>query len=198
MTSTTFSGHSAPLRIDPDRLGVVASVLCAVHCAVTPLFLLFAPSFGRVWSHPASHWIVAVLVVPLASIMVVRGFRQHRQKWVVACGIVGVGLVLVGAAIPYLEDRGHVTSSESASEEDFVYVVGEEEGTADEPAEAGHCADSCCPSIVTKADGGIGLHIPAASIVTTLGGLALIVTHLGNLCGCAACGKRSSTAPHPL
>ena len=42
--------------------------------------------------------------------------------------------------------------------------------------------DLCCPTLQASADGGWKLHIPLASILTTLGGLSLIVTHLGNLC----------------
>jgi hypothetical protein len=33
----------------------------------------------------------------------------------------------------------------------------------------------------------IGLYIPLASIVTTLGGIALIATHLGNICHFRRC-----------
>ena len=46
----------------------------------------------------------------------------------------------------------------------------------------GGCVNSCCPLIETGADGAWRIHIPLASILTTLGGLSLIVTHLGNLC----------------
>lgn len=176
-------------RSDPDRIGVAASILCAAHCAVTPLFLLFAPAFGRVWSHPASHWLVALLVVPLAAVMIRQGFRSHRRLWVVACGFLGMTLVTAGAVIPYLslgETPGapdptplHELPDATGGEEEFVYVVGEEED-----GEAAPCPDACCPSLGTDAEGKLRLHLPLASIVTTLGGLALIATHLGNLCCC--------------
>ena len=81
-------------------MGVLASVLCAIHCAVTPLLLLILPSFGRVWTHPASHWGMALLVIPVAATMVLRGFFRHRRKWVVVCGSLGILLVLAGAALP--------------------------------------------------------------------------------------------------
>ncbi len=188
-------------RPDPDRIGVVASILCAIHCAVTPFLLLFAPAFGKVWSHPASHWLVALLVVPLAAVMVRQGFRRHRRVWILGSGVLGISLVVAGAAIPYLgpgntaetpesTDQGalHDSADPSAEEEEFVYVVGEEE-EEEEPGEAAPapCADACCPSLATDENGKLRLHLPLASLVTTLGGLALIATHLGNLCCCRNC-----------
>lgn len=185
-------------RPDPDRIGVAASILCAIHCAVTPFLLLFAPAFGKAWSHPASHWLVALLVVPLAAVMVRQGFRRHGRWWILGSGMLGISLVVAGAAIPYLSpgntaetpettDPGslHAPADPSAEGEEFVYVVGEEEEqgeTATPP-----CADACCPSLSTDEDGRLRLHLPLASLVTTLGGLALIATHLGNLCCCRNC-----------
>lgn len=164
-----------------DHLGIFASVLCAIHCAVTPLLLLIVPAFGKIWSHPASHWGVALFVVPLATIMMTKGYRRHRRNWIVAVGIFGICLVIAGAFLPYLETPA---DPDASNEEVFVYVAGEE--MPDTP-----CEDLCCPSLISKADGSTGLHIPPASIVTTLGGIALIITHIGNLCTCAACRKSS-------
>jgi len=155
--------------LDADRIGVVASILCAIHCAATPVLLLFAPAFGEIWAHPASHWIVALLVVPLAMAMAIRGFRLHRQRWIVATGLLGVVLIIAGAAIPYWSKAEEAASA------------------TNEPAA---CSDSCCPSLVSTGEESVELHVPAASIVTTLGGIALICTHLGNLC---ACRKRKTS-----
>ncbi len=185
-----------------DRIGVIASVLCAIHCAATPILLIFAPAFGQIWSHPASHWIVALFVVPLALVMVLRGFRVHRKRWIVATGLLGMALIIVGAIIPYLPDAGISAAENSkvettgeavpkvAADEDFVWVAGEDMPGDETAVHAEGCLDSCCPSLVTDAAGNTTLHVPTASIVTTLGGIALICTHLGNLC---ACRKRKTT-----
>lgn len=206
--ATTFPETKGnPFRLrrpDPDRVGVAASILCALHCAATPFLFLFAPAFGKVWAHPASHWLVALFVVPLAALMLRSGFRRHHRRWIVACGVIGISLVVAGAAIPYTglgtahtashadpETTDHSPADTSAAEEDFVYVVGEED---ESEAESEACADSCCPSLGTDADGNLTLHLPLASIVTTLGGLALIVTHLGNLCCCRVCESKTAAS----
>jgi len=144
-----------------DHVGVIASVLCAIHCAATPFLLILTPTVGRLWSHPASHWIAAAWVVPLASIMVWRGFLRHRKRWIVFTGLVGMSLVIVGATLP-------------------IFNENIDEGTVCE-------IDTCCPSIVQDTEGRSRLHIPTSATVTTLGGLALVVTHLGNLCACRGC-----------
>lgn len=152
-----------------DRLGVALSVICAIHCAVTPPLLLILPTFGKAWAHPATHWGMAIFIVPLALFMMSKGYKRHRRRWIIAVGALGISLVLLGAAAPYVTDAPPAA-------------------IATAPAEVS-CTDPCCPSIVTKADGKQRLHIPAASILTTAGGLFLIVTHVGNLCRCRGCKK---------
>ena len=205
-----------------DRIGVFASVLCAIHCAATPFLLLFLPVFGKVWSHPASHWIMALLVVPLAGVTVATGYKRHRRKWVIASGVLGIVFVLMGAAAPGFESNsgqntnnfsvvGGVESGlegvaddceicaslseceESSCEEasectEMAALEGDSEGAA------GECVDACCPSIQATAEGGWKLHIPLASILTTIGGLFLIVTHIGNLCRCPCCDTEKAVA----
>lgn len=152
-----------------DRLGVALSSLCAVHCLLTPPLLLLLPTFGRFWAHPASHWGMAAFVVPLALLSLPKGFRLHGRRWVLACGILGTSLILLGAALPYLPQQNSSAATETT-------------------------CDACCPSVETTETGDARLQIPPASIVTTLGGVALIATHLGNLCGCLGCRRTSVPA----
>lgn len=143
-----------------DRLGVAASVLCAIHCALAPLLLLATPMFGRAWAHPASHWMVALFVIPLA-IFSLRHSWHRTSRWVKLAGGMGIVVICLGAALPYLE--------------------------AGEPRGVSACTDTCCPSVTTSLEGERVLSIPPASIVTTLGGLFLIGAHLGNLRACRQC-----------
>ena len=174
MHTTTFPGTNETKRLDADRIGVVASVLCAIHCAAAPILLLALPTFGRVWAHPASHWGMALLVVPVAAIMAYRGFLKHRRKWVLGFATIGILFVIAGGFLPYLEIGENPANGLSITLP----------GTSADLA--GTCTDSCCPS-TTEVAGQAALHIPPAAIVTTLGGIALIITHIGNLCACRAC-----------
>ncbi|MGE9296612.1 MAG: MerC domain-containing protein [Puniceicoccales bacterium] len=154
-----------------DRLGVIASTLCAVHCAVTPVLVLTLPALGNWWAHPAAHWVAALFVAPLALVMLYSGFRKHRRRWIIASGMLGICLVLLGAAAPSL--------SSLSGGEDVDSAVGG--GVA--------CADACCPSVESLASGE-GFSLSAASAFTALGGVLLVVAHLGNRCRCKSCGSR--------
>lgn len=155
-----------------DRLGIFASIFCAIHCALTPVLLIMLPAFGKAWSHPSTHWGMAIMVIPIAVFMMVKGYKRHGRKWVILAGVFGVLCIIVGAILPYLESAEPVVPAEVA---------------AAGCASGGGCVDQCCPSIVTNESGEKSLYIPPASVVTTVGGLFLIAVHLGNLCGCRSC-----------
>ncbi|MEP2775939.1 MAG: MerC domain-containing protein [Luteolibacter sp.] len=174
MITTTFPEPPNAKPLNADRLGVLASVLCAIHCAAAPVLLLALPTFGRIWAHPATHWGMAILVVPIAAAMACHGFRRHRRKWVAGFAALGILFVIVGGALPYLEFGKNTANGLSIPLP----------GTAAQATE--QCTDSCCPS-AAEVSGNNVLHIPPAAIATTLGGIALIITHLGNLCACRAC-----------
>jgi hypothetical protein len=167
-------------KIDPDRIGVIASVLCAIHCLFTPLLIVLTPSFSRIWAHPASHWIVALIVVPLAAYMLFKGYRIHQRKWIIACGVSGIMLILIGAVIPYTNLTTQGGQIEFPTSWETIWSGSENTSASEQNDE---CAVSCCPSLIADTNSNkIGLYIPLASIVTTLGGIALITTHLGNIC----------------
>lgn len=187
-----------------DRIGVAASVLCAIHCAATPFLLLLLPAFGKAWSHPATHWGMALLVVPLAGFMIRTSYLKYGRKWIVGAGTVGIMFILCGAAAPYVEQPPASTAATEGEGEngDQNAVAADDEDTCDgcelcqasaagEETDAEVCTDNCCPSLQENEDGSWKLNIPTASILTTLGGAFLIATHIGNLrlCHCSACGE---------
>lgn len=147
-----------------DRLGVVASVLCAIHCIATPFILLLLPTLGEVWAHPATHWGVALVVIPIAAMMISKGFKRHRRKWIIGIGSAGILLVLSGAIAPYFDPMQN-------------------------PITTGGHTGNCCTTI----DSSTGhFYVPLASILTTAGGFLLIATHISNLCTCASCKIKCS------
>jgi len=199
-TATSFSLSKLP---DADRLGVAASVLCAIHCGLAPVLLLTLPAFGKVWAHPASHALVAILIVPLAIFSIRRGFQGHRRRWVALVAGVGISCVLIGAILPALTPKKSIPTAnqegvvevaalETCSEEGCPagYETGSE---GDTTASALGCVDHCCPSAQVSETGEVSLHIPPAAFVTTLGGVFLIIAHLGNLIGCRHCGPTKMT-----
>lgn len=144
-----------------DRTGVIASIFCAIHCAVAPILLIVAPTLGGIWVHPIAHMVIAALVLPVAAFALRSGFRSHGVSWVMKVGVVGIVLVLLGAALPYFSGSGDSCGTD---------------------------CDQCCPSyIVDEATGAETLYVPPASIITLMGGICLVVAHAANLRCCARC-----------
>ncbi|MEO0794761.1 MAG: MerC domain-containing protein [Verrucomicrobiota bacterium] len=169
-----------PFKGNGDKIGIVASALCAVHCAVTPILLLMAPAFGKAWSNPMTHWVMAAFVIPVAAIMMVKGYEKTRRRSMVLLGVLGIGFVLAGAIVPSLENA----SSPSGLGEHALISGGSVPQA--QGADSG-CSEVCCPSVQTTETGEWKLNFPMASILTTLGGLFLVGTHVSNLCRCKSC-----------
>lgn len=151
-----------------DRMGIFASCACTVHCLIAPLLFLFLPRFASVWAHPASHALVALFVLPMAGTVIRSGYRKHGQRWIAVGALIGMTLIVVGSVLPYV-DSGE-PSREVVADEDAV------------PA-----CTACCPQLVEEESGEQRLVLPPASIVTVLGSLFLVGSHLGNLFACRCC-----------
>ena len=105
-TNENLPVHSFPKwERNADKVGVIASIACAIHCILTPFFLLALPTFGKIWAHPASHWGMALFVVPIAALMMSKGYARHRQKWILFFGGAGILFVLAGAVAPYFDSN---------------------------------------------------------------------------------------------
>ena len=176
---------------DVDRIGVAASVLCAIHCGLAPVLLLALPTFGKAWAHPASHALVAFFIVPLAIFSIRKGYQRHRRCWVALVAGTGILCVLIGAVLPALTQKNTlpVANQERLSE------IADVEACSDSELNESimGCVDNCCPSAQISETGELSLHIPPAAIVTTLGGAFLIIAHLGNLIGCRQCCPTTMT-----
>jgi|MDSW01.3.fsa_nt_gb hypothetical protein len=99
---TKMSTFSSSSKKNWDKLGVFASLFCAIHCLSAPLLFIFLPAFAEIWGHRSSHIIIALLVLPLASTVLFRGYRQHRRRWILITTVIGITAVLASCMLPYL------------------------------------------------------------------------------------------------
>jgi uncharacterized membrane protein YfcA len=91
------------LSLHADRLGIIASALCFVHCILTPVAL----SLSAVWAHylPSEerfHRVLAVMVAAIGCFAIVSGYRKHRRRRVLFLMSTGLSFIFAGA---YLGDR---------------------------------------------------------------------------------------------
>jgi MerC mercury resistance protein len=86
-----------------DRVGIVVSAVCFVHCILTPVVLsLSAVSAHYLPSEERVHRILAVCVAAIGGFAIITGYRKHRRSRVLLLMSSGLLLIFGGA---YWGDR---------------------------------------------------------------------------------------------
>jgi uncharacterized membrane protein len=75
-----------------DRMAISASVLCALHCLVTPLLLIAVPVISSSFVvDDEFHKILVMFVLPVSLVALFIGCRRHKDRIVLVLG--GLGLI---------------------------------------------------------------------------------------------------------
>lgn len=68
-------------KINWDALGITASVACAIHCAILPLFLASLPLFGiNIIENMAFEMGMIILAFVIGSYALWHGYKQHHNS----------------------------------------------------------------------------------------------------------------------
>ncbi|MBK7098519.1 MAG: MerC domain-containing protein [Sphingobacteriales bacterium] len=68
-------------KINWDALGITASVACAIHCAILPLFLASLPLFGiNIIENMAFEMGMIILAFVIGSYALWHGYKQHHHS----------------------------------------------------------------------------------------------------------------------
>ena len=89
-----------------DRVGLAASFLCALHCALLPLALAVLPALGLNvggWIDFDQAFVVLATVLGLTTMTL--GYRRHRAFRAWALLVPGLALVWAGS-FTWLHDHG--------------------------------------------------------------------------------------------
>ncbi|CAA6808343.1 MAG: Unknown protein [uncultured Campylobacterales bacterium] len=82
-----------------DSLAIGMSVICAIHCLLTPLLVTLSPLLATTfWINENFHLWMILLVIPTTSIAIFLGCRKHKDRWVVILSFTGL-LILVSVAL---------------------------------------------------------------------------------------------------
>ncbi len=84
-----------------DLAGISASMLCVLHCLVTPLLITMLPVLAA--TENQTHRVFAVLMLLIGMLAFVPGYRKHKKTAIPALGAVGVTAVIVAAVLPEME-----------------------------------------------------------------------------------------------
>ena len=74
-----------------DSLAISISMICAVHCLLTPVLVVFLPIIATTfWVHEDFHMWMILFVVPTTSAAVFMGCRKHKDKAVLILSTIGL------------------------------------------------------------------------------------------------------------
>ncbi len=178
-----MTGKAQPPRRDErlDRLGAVASGLCAVHCAAAAVLptALGALGLGFVLGQGA-EWAFTLLAVVLAGAAMVTGWRRHRSVTVMVLMTLGVVGLLVSRG---LEMGGHHGDHHGHHAE--MHASLEPNPKASQNAHDHRDSHNRSPATHHENDGGVGEdgegseeHHMAGAAVGIIAGLLLVGGHV--------------------
>ena len=71
------------LKINWDAMGIGASLACAIHCALLPLFLSSLPLFGiNIIHHTGFEIGMILLALAVGTFSLWHGYRKHHHSFV--------------------------------------------------------------------------------------------------------------------
>ncbi len=166
-----------------DRYGITLSLLCGIHCAISPIIYLLAPTLvASWWSAKSVHIVAALVIVPIAIYALSRGLTRHKNKWPSILGYSGSFLIIL-ALLPmwgYLSPLLFTWT-------DGFFIDASQVGT-----------QLCCPTISKGLNGGMIISLPWATIITFVGSILLCAGHLKNCmsfkCGINGCSDACQSA----
>ena len=116
------------VQLISDRIAMLLSSLCVIHCLLTPILLISIPALASVsiLNDETFHQILLFFVLPIGTFALLVGYLHHRNKWVVLAGVTGLTLLSspllvewVGVGHEVLGEYGEVVITVIAS---FIIV----------------------------------------------------------------------------
>jgi hypothetical protein len=83
------------LKVNWDGLGIITSLLCAVHCALLPVLLTSLPLFGvNIIHNLLFEWGMIAIAAAVGAYSLYHGFIKHHQQWLPAI-LFAVGILFL-------------------------------------------------------------------------------------------------------
>lgn len=83
-----------------DHLAIALSGLCLVHCLLLPAAIVALPLLAQS-SETHFHTQMLLVVIPVSLFAYTLGYPRHRNKTVIAWGLVGIAIMSIGGTIAH-------------------------------------------------------------------------------------------------
>ena len=86
------------LKINFDNLAISLSAICALHCLLLPVAMIFLPAISATFVGSEDfHKAMLYFVVPSSIIALSLGCKMHGKNHVYVYGAVGIGVLLIAS-----------------------------------------------------------------------------------------------------
>lgn len=85
------------MKINIDKIGIISSLTCAIHCTVLPIVLILFPVFSlSLLTHEKFEWFMLALSLVLGLSSLCFGYKKHKSVKALSLLAVGILLLLIG------------------------------------------------------------------------------------------------------
>jgi hypothetical protein len=92
-----------------DKLGIVSSTTCAIHCLVLPLVITFIPYLGlSFFANETFEIIMLVTSIILSMFSICFGYKTHKNKKITLLFSFGLSLLVLGR---YVHENNYTPTS---------------------------------------------------------------------------------------
>lgn len=91
-----MSDSKSTIRLIGDKLAIILSGLCVVHCLLLPFLILLMPALSKAFfSDESFHVYMVIAVIPISLMSLFVGCHQHKRYRFFILGSIGlISLVL--------------------------------------------------------------------------------------------------------
>ena len=83
-----------------DKIGISASLICAVHCILLPIFFSALPFFGiEILENPAIEIITIGISLTAGSWALINGSKHYRKNWLLVLFAIGMLFLIISNTI---------------------------------------------------------------------------------------------------
>ena len=89
------------LQVLSDKTAIGLSLLCTLHCLALPFVLVLFPSMAALQlDNEAYHFWMIIAVIPISMYALTLGCKQHKRKYLLVVGSVGLMFLLMAVFLP--------------------------------------------------------------------------------------------------
>ncbi|WP_276751338.1 MerC domain-containing protein [Chlorogloeopsis fritschii] len=92
--------RSGRMQMLMDRTAIALSTACAIHCLFLPVIIVMLPALATTSvGNESFHRFLLWFVFPISALALTQGCRRHKDRIVLAFGILGLGLLMATAIV---------------------------------------------------------------------------------------------------